>query len=93
MTSNDIFIAAEISTRDKERDDLAQEKKLCLQSKATEDKARAILEQGKSINKLNVSDLNALFGMAWGQNATEVEEGGQVGAVETNFGRRRRAAS
>ncbi len=48
-------------TRAKERDDLAREKKRHLQSKATKDKARAILEQGKSIDKLTLSDLNALL--------------------------------
>jgi hypothetical protein len=61
LTCNDIFIAAEISSRQKDKDEAEQEKKHRLQIQAAEEKAIAIVEQGKSVDKLTVGNLNALL--------------------------------
>ncbi len=59
---NDIFIAAEISSWQKDKDDKAErEKKHRLQLQAAEEKVLAIVKQGKSIDKLTVANLNALL--------------------------------
>ncbi len=61
LKCNDIFIAAEIPSRQKDRDEAEWEKKHHLQLKAAEEKVLAIVEQGKSINKLTLADLNVLL--------------------------------
>jgi hypothetical protein len=50
LTCNDIFIAAEISSWQKDKDKTEREKKHQLQLQAAEEKALAIVEQGKSID-------------------------------------------
>jgi hypothetical protein len=61
LMCNNIFIAAEISSWQKDKDEAEQEKKHRLQLQAAEEKALAIVEQGKIINKLTVGNLNALL--------------------------------
>ncbi len=56
-----IFIAGEISSRQMDKDEAEWEKKHHLQLQAAEEKALAIVEQGKSINKLTLANLNALL--------------------------------
>jgi hypothetical protein len=58
---NNIFIAAKISSRQKDKDEAEREKKHRLQLQAADEKALAIVEQSKSINKLIVVNLNALL--------------------------------
>jgi hypothetical protein len=61
LMCNDIFIAAKISSWQKDKDEAEREKKLRLQLQVAEEKALAIVEQGKSINKLTFGNLNALL--------------------------------
>jgi hypothetical protein len=61
LTCNDISIAADIPSQQKDKDEAVQEKKHRLQLQAAEEKVLAIVEQGKSIDKLTVANLNALL--------------------------------
>jgi hypothetical protein len=65
MTCDDLFIAVEMSAR---RDEMAEDekkKKLALQYQDVEDKALTILQQERSVQSLNVKELDVLF--AWHQ--------------------------
>ncbi len=61
LNCDDVFIAIKISSWQKDRDEAEQEKKHCLQLQVAEEKALAIVEQGKSIDKPTLADLNGLL--------------------------------
>jgi len=65
ITSNDVFISMEMSIRNEERGKVEKDRKIRQQLQATEDKALALLEQGKPFNSLSVADLDVL--LAWHQ--------------------------
>ncbi len=65
MTCNDLFIAVEMSARQKERANDERKKKLALQLQDVEEKALAILSQKKAIQLLTVKELDVL--LAWHQ--------------------------
>ena len=65
VTSEDVFISIEMSVRNEEREKVEKDSKVRQQLQATEDKALALLEQGKPVNLLSVADLNIL--LAWHQ--------------------------
>jgi len=71
-TSDDLFIAMEMSARQKDKDETEKNKKLRLQLQAVEEKAIAIMAQGKSINSLTVAKLDVL--LSWHQ-ATKTKGG------------------
>ena len=56
VTLDDLFISMEMATRKEETLALEKEKKLCLSLQAIEEKALAIVEQGKPVNMLLVAD-------------------------------------
>jgi phage terminase large subunit-like protein len=64
-TSDDLFIAMEMSACQKDKDETEKNKKLRLQLQAVEEKAIAIMAQGKSINSLTVAELDVL--LSWHQ--------------------------
>jgi len=55
ITSNDVFISMEMSIRNEERGKVEKDRKIRQQLQATEDKALALLEQGKPVNSLSVA--------------------------------------
>jgi hypothetical protein len=61
LTCDKIFIAAEISSWRKDKDEAELEKKHRLQLQAAEEKALAIVEQGKSVDKLTFGNSNAFL--------------------------------
>ena len=63
VTSDDLFISMEMNVRNEERAKVKKERKKRLQLQATEEKALALLEQGKPVNSLSVADLDLL--LAW----------------------------
>jgi hypothetical protein len=65
MTCNDLFIAVEMSARRDESAEDEKKKKLALQCQDVEDKVLTILQQEKSVQSLNVKELNVL--LAWHQ--------------------------
>ena len=65
MTCNDLFIAVEMSVRCNERAEDEKKKKLALRCQDVEDKALTILQQGRSVQSLNVKELDVL--LAWHQ--------------------------
>ena len=65
MTCNDLFIAAEMSSRCDKRANDEKKKKLAIQCQDVEDKALAILQQERSVKLLNVKELDVL--LAWHQ--------------------------
>jgi hypothetical protein len=65
MTCNDFFIAVEMSVRRNERAEDEKKKKLALRCQDVEDKALTILQQGRSVQSLNVKELDVL--LAWHQ--------------------------
>ncbi len=64
-TSDDLFIGMEMAARHKDKDDAEKNKKLCLQLQTMEEKAIAIMAQGKSNNSLTVAKLDVL--LSWHQ--------------------------
>ncbi len=70
VTSDDLFISMEMATRKEETLALEKEKKLCLSLQAIEEKALAIVEQGKPVNLLLGADLGVL--LAW-QHASKTK--------------------
>ncbi len=65
MTCNDLFIAVELSARCQERAKEKKKKKLALQLLEVEANALEILQQEKSVQSLNVKELDVL--LAWHQ--------------------------
>jgi len=65
VTSDDLFISMEMNIRNEERVKVKKDRKKRLQLQATEEKALALLEQGKPVNLLSVADLDML--LAWHQ--------------------------
>jgi len=65
VTSDDVFISMEMSVRNEERGKVEKDRKIRQQLQATEEKALALLEQGKPLNLLSVADLDIL--LAWHQ--------------------------
>jgi hypothetical protein len=65
MTCDDLFIAVEMSARRDERAEDKKKKKLALQCLDVENKALAILQQERSVQSLNVKELDVL--LAWHQ--------------------------
>jgi hypothetical protein len=65
VTSDDLFISMEMNFRNEERGKVEKERKIRQQLQATEEKALALLEQGKPVNSLSVADLDVL--LAWHQ--------------------------
>ena len=65
MTCDDLFIAVEMSARRDERAEDEKKKKLALQCQDVEDKALTILQQERSVQLLNVKELDVL--LAWHQ--------------------------
>jgi hypothetical protein len=65
MTCDDLFIAVEMSAHRDERAKDEKKKKLALQCQDVEDKAIAILQQERSVQSLNVKELDML--LAWHQ--------------------------
>jgi hypothetical protein len=65
MTCDDLFIAVEMSARRDERANEEKNKKLALQCQDVEDKALTILQQERSVQSLNVKELDVL--LAWHQ--------------------------
>ena len=65
MTCNDLFIALEVYARRNERADDEKKKKFALQCQYVEDKALTILQQERSVQLLNVKELDVL--LAWHQ--------------------------
>ena len=65
MTCNDLFIAVEMSARCDERAEDKKKKKLALRCQEVEVKALAILQQERSVQSLNVKELDVL--LAWHQ--------------------------
>ena len=65
VTSDDVFISMEMSIRNEERGKVEKDRKIRQQLQATEEKALALLEQGKPVNSLSVADLDVL--LAWHQ--------------------------
>jgi hypothetical protein len=65
MTCDDLFIAVEMSVRRDERAEDEKKKKLALQCQDVEDKALTILQQERSVQSLNVKELDVL--LAWHQ--------------------------
>ena len=63
MTCNDLFIAVEMSAHCDERAEDKKKKKLALQCQDVEDKALTILQQERSVQSLNVKELDVL--LAW----------------------------
>ena len=63
VTLDDLFISMEMADQKEETLALEKEKKLCLSLQAIEEKALAIVEQGKPVNMLLVADLDVL--LAW----------------------------
>jgi hypothetical protein len=59
-TSNNIMKSAELGDRMVLREKLKKEKKLCLQQQTLEDNAKPILDTGKNVELLIVSELDAL---------------------------------
>ena len=53
---DDLFISMEMADQKEETLALEKEKKLCLSLQAIEEKALAIVEQGKPVNMLLVAD-------------------------------------
>ena len=63
VTTDDLFISMDMAVRKEDRVALKKEKKLCLSHQAIKEKALVIVAQEKSINSLNVADLdNGNFG-------------------------------
>ncbi len=62
-TSEDIMKSVELSKRMVLREKLLNEKKLCLQQQTLEDKVKLILDAGKNVELLLVSELDTL--LAW----------------------------
>ena len=56
VTLDDLFISMEMADQKEETLALEKEKKLCLSLQAIEEKALAIVEQGKPVNMLLVAD-------------------------------------
>ncbi len=65
MTCDDLFIAVEMSALCNERTKDEKKKKLALQCQDVEDKALTILQQERSVQPLNVKELDVL--LAWHQ--------------------------
>ena len=65
MTCNDLFIAVEMSARCDERAEDKKKKKLAFQCQDVKDKALTILQQERSVQLLNVKELDVL--LAWHQ--------------------------
>jgi hypothetical protein len=63
MTCNDLFIAVELSAHCKERAQEEKKKKLALQLQEVEENVPAIFQQEKSVQLLNVKELDVL--LAW----------------------------
>jgi len=61
VTSDDVFISMEMSVRNEERGKVEKDRKIRQQLQATEDKALTLLEQGKPVISLSVSDLDVLL--------------------------------
>ena len=61
VTSDDLFILVEMDVRKEEKVALVKEKKLCLSLQVNEEKALAIVVQGKPVILLYVADLYVLF--------------------------------
>ncbi len=57
----------EMNVRNEERAKVEKNQKIRLQLQAAEEKALALLEQGKTVNLLSVADLDVLF--AWHQTS------------------------
>ena len=62
VKSDDLFISMEMHVRNEERAKVEKDRKKRLQLQATEEKALALLEQGKPVNLLSVADLDMLLG-------------------------------
>jgi len=65
MTCDVMFIAVEMSVRCDERAEDEKKKKLAIQCQEVEDKALAILQQERSVQSLNVKELDVF--LAWHQ--------------------------
>jgi hypothetical protein len=65
VTSDNVFISMEMSVQNEERGKVEKDRKIRQQLQATEEKALALLEQGKPVNLLSVADLDVL--LAWHQ--------------------------
>jgi hypothetical protein len=65
VTSDDLFISMKMNVWNEERAKVEKERKKRLQLQATEEKALALLEQGKPVNLLSVADLDLL--LVWHQ--------------------------
>jgi len=65
VTSDNLFISMEMNVRNEERGKVEKDRKIRQQLQATEEKALALLEQGKPVNLLSVADLDVL--LAWHQ--------------------------
>jgi hypothetical protein len=63
MTCNDLFIAVEMSAHCDERAEDKKKKKLAFQCQDVKDKALTILQQERSVQLLNVKELDVL--LAW----------------------------
>jgi len=61
VTSDNFFISVEMKVRNEERANVEKERKKQLQLQATEEKALALLEQGKPVILLSVADLDLLL--------------------------------
>jgi hypothetical protein len=61
VTSDDLFISMEMNIRNEERGKVEKDRKIRQQLQATEEKALALLEQGKPVNLLSVADLVVLL--------------------------------
>ena len=62
VTSDNLFISMEMNVRNEERGKVEKDRKIRQQLQATEEKALALLEQGKPVNLLSVADLDILDG-------------------------------
>ena len=58
VTSDDLFISMKMNVWNEERAKVEKERKKRLQLQATEEKALALLEQGKPVISLSVADLD-----------------------------------
>ena len=86
ITSDDLFISMEMNVRNEERTKGKKDRKKRLQLQATEEKALALLEQGKPVNLLSVADLDMLLAMASGAKDKECKKGRQTTTVDGNQG-------
>ncbi len=61
VTSDDLFIAMEMTVWNEERATVEKDRKIRLQLQVTEEKALVLLKQGKPVNLLSVADLDVLL--------------------------------